>query len=412
MVLHVTGALHFVRGERAALELVEQRPMRLAHHLGQHVEATAVGHADHDFLHAEIAAALDDLLERRDQRLTAVETEPLGAGVLDVDELLEALGLDQLLQDGALALLGEGDGLVRTLDALLDPALLGRIGNVHELDAQRRAIGAAQDVDHLAHGRELETQHLVDEDLAIEILLGEAVGRGMQLLVVLVGRDLQRIELGVQMAAHAIGANHHDRTHRIARRVLQLLLGEIDALGRRLALELVLEARLEPGPVAVERGHHFARRRHRPVRALPRRTLGALQNAGAVLAQFAEELAPARVDRGRILFVTGVHFLDPGGIAAVEEGSQLLLFTIHCASRNLAAPPRSRWVSSLDGHDPSSVRSTCPSRSNRLAGGSARFGFSCRFPRDARRPCPSSFDETPQRTGLIACVAREGRGEP
>ena len=54
-------------------------------------------HADDDLLHAEVAAALDDLLERRDQRLAAVEAEALGAGVFDVEELLEALRLDQLL---------------------------------------------------------------------------------------------------------------------------------------------------------------------------------------------------------------------------------------------------------------------------------------------------------------------------
>ena len=57
----------------------------------------------HDFLHAEIAAALDDLLERRDQRFAAVEAEALGAGVFDVEEFLEAFGLDQLVEDGALA---------------------------------------------------------------------------------------------------------------------------------------------------------------------------------------------------------------------------------------------------------------------------------------------------------------------
>ena len=60
-------------------------------------------HADDDLVHAEIAAALDDLLERRDQRFAAVEAEALGAGELDVEELLEAFGLDQLVQDRLLA---------------------------------------------------------------------------------------------------------------------------------------------------------------------------------------------------------------------------------------------------------------------------------------------------------------------
>src|ERR1051325_10464638 len=108
MVFHVTGAFDLVGRRRATLELVEQRAVRLAHHLRQHVEAAAVRHADHDVLHAQIAAALDDLLQRRDQRLSPVEAEALGAGELDVAEFLEALGLDQLVEDRALALSGLG----------------------------------------------------------------------------------------------------------------------------------------------------------------------------------------------------------------------------------------------------------------------------------------------------------------
>jgi hypothetical protein len=49
-------------------------------------------------------AALDDLLERRNEGLAAVQPKTLGAGILHVNELLEAFSLDQLVQDGALAL--------------------------------------------------------------------------------------------------------------------------------------------------------------------------------------------------------------------------------------------------------------------------------------------------------------------
>ena len=150
MVLDVARAFDRVGIGRAALELMEQRAVRLAHHLGQHVEAAAMRHADHDFLHAEIAAALDDLLQRGDQRFAAVEAEALGAGELDVAELLEAFGFDQLVQDGAAAFAGEADLLVRTLDALLDPGLLRGVGDVHELDAERLAVGALADRDDLA----------------------------------------------------------------------------------------------------------------------------------------------------------------------------------------------------------------------------------------------------------------------
>jgi hypothetical protein len=53
-------------------------------------------HADHDLADAELAAALDDLLERRHDRLAAVETEALGAGIFHVEEAFERFGLDQL----------------------------------------------------------------------------------------------------------------------------------------------------------------------------------------------------------------------------------------------------------------------------------------------------------------------------
>ena len=124
--------------------------LRLAHHLRQHVEPAAVRHANADVLHAERAAALDDLLKRGDHGLAAVQTEALGAGEFQIAEFLEAFGLDQLGEDGALAFAREGDLLVRPLDAFLDPAFLRRIGNVHELDAQRLAIGAAQDGEDFA----------------------------------------------------------------------------------------------------------------------------------------------------------------------------------------------------------------------------------------------------------------------
>src|SRR5690606_38994484 len=105
-----------VGGVGAALELVEDGAVWLGHHLREHVQAAAMGHAEHDLLEAELAAALDDLLQRRDKRLATVEAEALGALVLDVDELLEAFGLDQLVQDRLLALGGEADLLVRALD--------------------------------------------------------------------------------------------------------------------------------------------------------------------------------------------------------------------------------------------------------------------------------------------------------
>src|SRR5271163_3005785 len=125
--------------------------MRLAHDLREHIEPAAMRHADNDLAHAERAAALDDLLQCRDHRFGPVETKSLRPGEFHVAEFLKTFGFDQLVEDGALAFARERDLLVRAFDALLDPAFLRAVGNVQEFDAQRLAIGAAQDADDLAY---------------------------------------------------------------------------------------------------------------------------------------------------------------------------------------------------------------------------------------------------------------------
>ena len=86
------------------------------------------------------------------------------------------------LQDGAPAFLGEADLLVGAFDALLDPGLLRAVGDVHELDAERLAIGALADRDDLAQGAEFEAEHVVEEDRAVEIGIGEAVRARIEFL--------------------------------------------------------------------------------------------------------------------------------------------------------------------------------------------------------------------------------------
>src|SRR5712691_487559 len=267
---------------------MEDGAVRLAHHLRQHVEPAAVGHADADVLDAERAAALDDLLQRRDHGLAAVEAETFRTCELEVAELLEAFGLDQLGEDGALAFAGEADLLVRALDARLHPALLRRIGNVHELDAERLAIGAAQDGEDLAQRAELEAEHLVEEDLAVQVGVAEAVGARIEVLLVVARLEAERIEIGVEMPARPVGADQHQRMDRIARGLLHLGGGELDAGDLRARLDLVGDALLDLAPIAVERGNEFALRPWRPVRLLPRGPAGAGDDARAVVLQALE----------------------------------------------------------------------------------------------------------------------------
>src|SRR6185369_550378 len=141
----------------------------------------------------EIAAAFDDLFQRRNQRFTAIEAEALGAGEFEVAEFLETFGLDQLHQDGAAALAGKTDFLVRTLDALLDPALLRGVGDVHELNAEGLAVGALADRDDFAQRRVFHAEHMIEEDLAVEIAFGEAIGARIEFFAIARRLDPERI---------------------------------------------------------------------------------------------------------------------------------------------------------------------------------------------------------------------------
>ncbi len=150
MIFHVARAFDFGGLGGAALEFVEDLAIGLAHHIGEHVQPAAMGHAEHDFLDAQLAAALDDLLERGNGGFAAVQAEALGADEADAGEFLEAFGFDQLVEDRALAFWRERDLLVRPFDAALQPILLLGIVDVHELVADAAAIGALENLHHLA----------------------------------------------------------------------------------------------------------------------------------------------------------------------------------------------------------------------------------------------------------------------
>src|ERR1700733_15965718 len=185
MILHVAGALDVVGCRLAGLEPVKDGALRLFHNLSQHIEPAAMRHADDDLAHPKRTTALDDLLHRRDHRLGAVETETLGPGELQVAEFLEAFRFDQLVEDGALALAGKSDLLVRPLNALLNPALLRAVRDVQEFDAERLAIGPPQDGDDLADRAEFQAEDLVEKDRTVEVGVVEPVSARIELFLVL-----------------------------------------------------------------------------------------------------------------------------------------------------------------------------------------------------------------------------------
>ena len=85
---------------------------------------------------------------------------------------------------------------------------------MHELDAERLAVGATQDGDDFAHRREFEAEHHIEENFAVEIGFGEAVGFRIEFGFGRLDLDAERIELGVEVAADAVGADQHQRVNR------------------------------------------------------------------------------------------------------------------------------------------------------------------------------------------------------
>ena len=162
---------------------------------------------------------------------------------------------------------------------------------------------------------------MVEEDRTVEIGVGEAVAAGIEFLGVLARLETQRIEIGVQVAAHAVGPDQHQRAYQIPGRLLDVAGRQLDALGLRFRLQLFADGLAGLVPVAVERGDEVTARQRRPIAALPGGALGVLGDVLSVVLQTLEERTPLGVDRLGIGLVAGVQGVDVVGIAAVEKGS-------------------------------------------------------------------------------------------
>ena len=252
--------------------------------LDEHVEPAAVGHAEHRRVEPVVGGAGEDLVEDRDRRLGAFDAEPLGADVLRGEELLERLGSVETLEDAVFLLLAERRLL--DLDALLDPGLLVGALDVHVLDADRAAVGVAQHAEQVAERQLVVTGHAVGEELAVEVPDREAVRGRVELDRRVRLLPVQRVEIGDQVATHAVDADQLGDRH---------LLGE----HRLFAVD-----RVEVGPPLDRLVRHVEvvedrRRRSRARRAAARARasgtarLGALDDAVVVGARDRDDLGDA-----------------------------------------------------------------------------------------------------------------------
>ena len=210
VVLDVTRSLGGV-GVDEALELPEQLVVALAHDVGEHVEATAVGHSHHRRVEAVVGRGGQDGVKDRDGRLCAFYAEALLADVLGGQELLERFGCVEAPQD--VALLVGVDAAGDALDLLLDPALLSRVGNVHVLDAHRAAVGVAQHVEQAPELHPGPARHTAAKELPVQVPDGQPVGGRVQLGVHHRFLPSQRIQIGDEVTPDPVLADQRLHVH-------------------------------------------------------------------------------------------------------------------------------------------------------------------------------------------------------
>ena len=84
-----------------ALKLGEEIRRHLAQRVDEHVQATAVRHAEHDLLHAGCAGFLDQQIEHRNQRIAALTRKTFLPDIFGMQITLERFGRGQPFEDVA-----------------------------------------------------------------------------------------------------------------------------------------------------------------------------------------------------------------------------------------------------------------------------------------------------------------------
>ena len=198
VILHVTRALRAIRVD--AFKLGEHLHHGLADDVRKHVQASAVRHADHGFMHIHCRGAVQDFIQNRDCRFAAFQRKTLVPDETRVQKAFEFFGFNHALQRAQLGLRIQRPAIAGGLHAELQPALLLRDLDVHVLASDFSAVGLAQRLQDFAQRGHLLwlvvlRHQCAGEEFAIQIPDGQAVGGRVQLGMINRLRA-ERIEIG------------------------------------------------------------------------------------------------------------------------------------------------------------------------------------------------------------------------
>ena len=132
-----------------AFEGLDDRRVRFAQNVREHVEPTAVRHPDHDFARPGAGSRVHDLVEHRDDHVVALDREAFLTEIGLMQEALEAFDLRQAAEQGAAGCCRQWRGELAGFDGVLQPESLRGFLDVIEVVANRPGVHLSQ----LLHGR-------------------------------------------------------------------------------------------------------------------------------------------------------------------------------------------------------------------------------------------------------------------
>ncbi len=286
-----------------AFEFGEEILGHLTHGVDQHVDAAAVGHADHQFLHPRSSRILEQVVELGYERFAALEREPLLADVTRMQVFLQRLGRGQPLEDMP-AVVGiiarrRADGF----QPLLHPPFLRHVGDVHVLGANGAAVGVLQKLQDVAQLHLSRPDQRAGVEHRLQVGFGQPVEHGVELRDAGLLPPVERVYVGMARPLEAVRRNELQHA--------ELLLSELRPVD------------------------HHRRAGRRPLLPQSRETILHVEmgNVGCAALdplQLVEIIAPARLDRGRVLEPGLVERLDERRVRAVEVRVAEQLLHHHC----------------------------------------------------------------------------------
>ena len=153
-----------------AFERSEDAFAEMANDICQHIQTTAMRHAQRNVFDAEFTGAFDQSINQRHDRLATFERESLLTEILSIQKTLKLLSGNKFPKNSFLDLAINRFGLNELTPNLLpQPKLFVLTLNVPILDADFTAVSALQDVQNLAEGSSFRSRQPASNEQTIEV---------------------------------------------------------------------------------------------------------------------------------------------------------------------------------------------------------------------------------------------------